>query len=426
MLLSYKLSTHQKNEDITLNSKALFSLAIGLQSPWKLTDVDFVEENGQRILRIDIGFEKGTRFPDPQAGSLCPVHDTVERKWRHLNFFEHTCYIHCQVPRMRTPSGKVKQVAVPWAREGSGFTMLFEAYSMMLIESEMPVNRVGKSLKENPNRIWTIFHHWVQRAYTRADHSQVEALGIDETSSKKGHNYVTVSVDMDARSVIHATEGKGSETMTAIREHLEDKGTPAGQISKVCIDLSPAFIRGVTDEFPAAQITFDRFHIKALLNKAMDEVRKSQRRQHQQLKGHKYTFLKSSGKLTGPQALQRNELLDLYPELGEAYRLKILFDDFWEMEDSQQAAGFLAFWCDMAIESGIKPFIKFAKTVCEHWNGILNYLESQMTNGILEGINSKIQLLKRRARGYRNTTNFIHMIYFTCGKLTFDYPQYST
>lgn len=409
-----------------MNSKELFSLAIGLQSPWKLNDVDFTVEDGQKILRIDIGFEKGARFVDPQGDGPCLVHDTVERRWRHLNFFEHTCYIHCNVPRIVTGTGKVKQVEVPWARKGSGFTMLFEAYSMMLIESEMPVSRVGKALKEYPNRIWTIFHHWVRRAYGQADHSQVVALGIDETSSKKGHNYVTVGVDMDSRRVIHATEGKASDTITAIKDHLENKGTPPEQISRVCIDLSPAFIRGVTDEFPSAQITFDRFHVKALLNKAMDEVRKSQRRQHQQLKGHKYTFLKAAGKLTGPQSLQRNELIDLYPELGEAYRLKVLFDDFWMMEDPQQAQGFLAFWCDMATESAIKPFMKFAKTVCAHWNGILNYIESKMSNGILEGINSKIQLIKRRARGYRNTTNFINMIYFTCGKLSFDYPQYST
>lgn len=125
-------SNQQLKEDIPLNSKELFSLALGLQFPWKLNDVDFAEENSKKILRIDIGFEKGAKFADPQDGTPSPVHDTVKRQWRHLNFFEHTCYIHCKVPRIRTTSGRVKQVAVPWAREGSGFTMLFEAYGMML------------------------------------------------------------------------------------------------------------------------------------------------------------------------------------------------------------------------------------------------------------------------------------------------------
>jgi len=409
-----------------MNSKELFSMALGLQHPWKLNNVDFVSEEGEKVLRIDIGFEKGATFSDPDSGEPCPVHDTMERRWRHLNFFEHTCYIHCKVPRVKRADGTVKQVDVPWARKGSGFTMLFEAYSMMLIEYEMPVNRVGKAMGEYPGRIWTIFDHWVGRAYSKADHSQVEQLGIDETSSRKGHSYLTVAVDMDERRVIHVTEGKGAATIEAIKDYLETKQAPPPQISQVCIDLSPAFISGVESWFPNAQITFDRFHVKALLNKAMDEVRKQERRRHVALKGHKYTFLKSSKQLTEDQSVQRHALIELYPQLGEAYRLKELFDDFWGMKTQQEARSFLAFWCDMAQDSEIAPFMMFVKTVKKHWNGILNYITSRLTNGILEGINSKIQLIKRRARGYRNTRNFINMIYFTCGKLQFDYPHRST
>jgi transposase len=409
-----------------MNSKDLFSMALGLQHPWKLNQVDFVTEADEKILRIDIGFEKGAKFSDPDSGEPSPVHDTMERRWRHLNFFEHTCYIHCKVPRVRCADGKVKQTDVPWARKGSGFTMLFEAYSMMLIEYEMPVNRVGKTMREYPNRIWTIFDHWVGQAYEKADHSQVEQLGVDETSSRKGHSYITIGVDMDERRVIHATEGKGAATIESIKDYLETKQTPPEQISQVCIDLSPAFISGVEAYFPNAQITFDRFHVKALLNKAMDEVRKQERRRHVALKGHKYTFLKSPKQLTEAQSVQRHALIELYPQLGEAYRLKELFDDFWTMKTPQEACGFLAFWCDMVKESEIAPFMKFVNTVKTHWDGILNYITSKLTNGILEGINSKIQLIKRRARGYRNITNFINMIYFTCGKLQFDYPYRST
>jgi transposase len=246
-----------------MNSKELFSMALSLQHPWRLNNVDFIEEDGQKVLRINIGFEKGAKFSDPDTGRSCPVHDTLERRWRHLNFFEHTCYIHCNVPRVTCSDGKVKQVDVPWARKGSGFTMLFEAYSMMLIEYEMPVNRVGKAMREYPNRIWTIFDHWVGQAYKKADHSQVTQLGVDETSSRKGHSYITIGVDMDERRVIHATEGKGADTIESIKDYLETKQTPPEQISQVCIDLSPAFISGVESYYPKAQITFDRFHVKA-------------------------------------------------------------------------------------------------------------------------------------------------------------------
>ena len=308
-------------------------MALALEYPWKLNNVDFIEEDGQKVLSIDIGFEKGAKFSDPDTGEPCPVHDTMERRWRHLNFFEHTCYIHCKVPRVICNDSKVKQVGVPWARKASGFTMLFEAYSMMLIECEMPVNRVGETMREYPNRIWTIFDHWVGQAYKKADHSQVTQLGVDETSSRKGHSYITTGVDMDERRVIHATEGKGADTRESIKDYLEIKQTPSEQISQVCIDLSPAFISGVECYFPDAQITFDRFHVKALGNKAMDEVRKSERRRHVELKGHKYTFLKSAKQLTEAQSVQRHALVELYPTLGEAYRLKELFDDFLDHED---------------------------------------------------------------------------------------------
>lgn len=407
-----------------MNSKEIFKMALGLEEPWQIDDIRFTTENGKKVLEISLGFKRGHRFIDPESRQACGVHDTLERTWRHLNFFEHECYLKCSVPRIRTLDGKVKQVSIPWAREGSGFTLLFEAFSMLLIESEMPVNKVGKVVNEYPNRIWTFFRYWVSIAYAKADHSGITRLGIDETSAKKRHNYITVGVDMDNRSVIHATEGKGADTITAIKEHLEQKGTTASEIDQVCIDLSPSFISGVVKEFPDAAITFDRFHVKKLLNKAMDEVRKKERRSHELLKGHRYTFLMANSRLSQRLREQRDALIDLYPVLGEAYRLKELFDDFWEMDNVQDAAGFLAFWCDQVHEAGIQPFIKFSNTIKAHWSGIVNYIESRMTNGILEGINSKIQLIKARARGFRNTSNFISMIYFNCGKLNFDYPQY--
>lgn len=409
-----------------MNSKEIFSLALGIESPWRLNEVLLKKEHGKKTLEIDIGFERGHKFNDPVSENECPVHDTIERRWRHLNFFEHECYLKCNVPRIITAEGKVKQVQVPWSREGSGFTLLFEAFSMLLIESEMPVNKVGKLVAEYPNRIWTFFNYWISIAYKKADHSEVKTLGIDETSAKKGHDYVTIGVDMENRNVVHATQGKGADTITAIKDHLESKGTPAAQIEQVCIDLSPSFISGVTKEFENATITFDRFHVKQLLNKAMDEVRKKERQSHQLLKGHKYTFLKANKRLTQRQKQARDELIELYPVLGEAYRLKELFDDFWDMENKEDAAGFLAFWCDLVQEAGIHPFIKFSNTVKAHWSGIVNYIDTRINNGVLEGINSKIQLAKSRARGYRNTRNFINMIYFICGKLKFDYPQYLT
>jgi transposase len=409
-----------------MNSTHLFSLALGLQAPWQVTDINFSEDklSQKKELHLHIGFSVGSRFPNG-AGVACPVHDTVEREWQHLNFFEHHCYVHCAVPRITTSEGKVATVVVPWARPGSGFTLMFEAFAMALIEREMPMNRVGEILGVNPHRIWTLFNYWMDKARSADDPSDITRLGVDETSSKKGHKYVTLGVDLDASRVIHVTEGKGKSTLKKIQQHLADKGVPKEQVTELSMDLSPAFIAGAAESFPSANITFDRFHVVKLLNEAMDKVRRLERKEHDELKGQKYTFLKNEKNLNAKQKTKRDELVQLYPTLGEAYRLKVLFNDLWTMPDKQAATTFLTQWCDEVTQTKIPAMIQFSNTVKSHWSGIIHFIESHITNGILEGINSKVQLAKRRARGYRKTDNFINMIYFLCGKLKFDYPLYS-
>jgi transposase len=409
-----------------MNSDALFGMALGLQAPWQITGVSFKAEDGARNeLHLQIGFITGSEFKD-EAGVDCAVYDTIERKWQHLNFFEHHCFLHCKVPRITTSEGKVRTVDVPWARAQSGFTLLFEAFALALIEREMPVNRVAEILGVNPQRIWTVFDHWVGRARANDDPSEMTRLGVDETSSKKGHSYVTIGVDLDVSRVIHATEGKGQQCMKSIAQHLTSKGVPPEQIEQLSMDLSPAFIAGAAKSFPKAHITFDRFHVVKLLNEAMNKVRMDERKEHAALKNHKYTFLKNKDALSDKKRLALEEMITLYPTLGAAYRLKELFNDLWTMPDKPTANAFLSDWCAQVEQAKIPAFQKFANTLKAHWSGIIHFVESNMTNAILESINSKIQLAKRRARGFRNINNYINMIYFLCGKLTFSYPRYFT
>jgi transposase len=406
-----------------MNSEQIFQLALGLVEPWYVSKAEFLDGESHKELHLTISYQSGY-FVNSEGKST--VHDCVERSWRHQNFFEHKCYIKCKIPRVITADGSVIQTSVPWAREGSGFTLLFEAFSMLLIEKEMPVNKVGQVVGEYPNRIWTIFNYWMKIAYSDADHSGITTLGIDETSSKKGHDYITIAVDMKTSRVVHATEGKGADTIAKIADYLEFKGTKRKDIEQVCIDLSPSFISGVESQFPNAEVVFDRFHVKALLNKSMDDLRKEELKSHAILKGQKFLFLKNDNNLTIRQQIQKNISLETLPRLGKAYRLKVLFDDFWTIKSPEEAQGFLAYWCDMAKEALLPQFEKFAKTVLSHWQGITNYSKYHITNGILEGTNSKIQLAKARARGYRNKKNFINMIYLIAGKLKFNYPRYST
>jgi len=403
------------------NSVDIFSIALGLQEPWYIKEVLFNKENFQ--LDIHLGFTKGYKFK-MDDGLEYTAHDTVERSWQHLNFFQYKCYLHAKVPKVKQSDGKVVTQQVPWARKGSGFTLLFEAFSMLLIENEMPVNKAAKVLQVYPNRIWNIFNYWVSIAHNEDVIGELDKVGFDETSVKKGHNYVTTMVDLEERRVLYVTPGKGSDCIEKSVNYLKEKEVDIDKINQVCIDMSPSFISGCVNHLPDAAITFDKFHVTKEVNKAMDELRQLERKGNDMLKGHKYTFLKN--KLTVKIQEERDLLMEMYPKLGEGYRLVQLFKDFWDIQDKEEAEGYLAFWCDIAKESKIFPFQKAVKTIQAHWSGIVNYIESRINNGILEGINSKIQLAKKRARGFRNINNFINMIYFTCGKLKFNYPLYLT
>lgn len=403
------------------NSEQIFAIALGLQEPWKIKEVIFNKETS--CLDIHLEFVKGHKFKIDNDNKNT-AHDTVSRTWQHLNFFQHKCYLHAKVPRVKHPNGKIKTQEVPWSRKGSGFTLLFEAFAMLLIENEMPVNKVAEVVQVYPNRLWTIFNYWISIAHQKDVIKDLDKVGFDETSIKKGHNYITTMVDLKERRILFATKGKGAKCIEKSVDYLKEKQVAPDSIKQVCIDMSPAYISGCGKYLPKADITFDKFHVMKEINKAMDELRKLERVGNDLLKTHKYTFLKN--KVSPKIKEERDLLLEMYPKLGEGYRLKHLFKDFWDIQDKQEAEGYLAFWCDIAEDSGIFSFQKAVNTIKAHWSGIINYIESKINNGILEGLNSKIQLAKKRARGYRNITNFINMIYLICGKLKFDYPLYLT
>lgn len=400
-------------------------MALGLNKPWEITNVEFEEvSSGVRELHIHIDFERGYKFKS-NNGESSTAYDTVNKSWQHLNFFQHRCYLHARVPRIKSKDGKVNIVEVPWARPGSGFTLMFEAYAMLLIESEMPVSKVSRTIGVTAPRVWRVFDFWIERAYSADKLSEVRHVGIDETSSKKGHRYVTQFVDLEEKRTIFVTAGKDAQTIERFVEELEKKDGVKENIELISMDMSPAFISGSMTHLPGAQIVFDKFHLVQSLNKALDEVRKLERKGNEMLKGHRYTILKKYENLSKAKKSELDSLLPLYPKLGEAYRLRELFMDVFEVSDPEEAKGYLWYWCEKALDAGIQPFTKLVNMIKAHWRGIVAYFDSKVTNGVLEGINSKIQLAKRRARGFRDTNNFINMIYFIAGKLKFDYPRYS-
>lgn len=348
------------------------------------------------------------------------------REWKHLNFFEHECYLRCRVLRIKTGEHTIEKVSVPWARRGSGFTMLMEAYMMLLVEKERPVSYVSDTEKETQPRVWRVFDYWVTCSVEGMDLSRVRHIGVDETSYRKGHRYITQFVNDDTRMTVFVTEGRDAETFRAFVEHLEKHGGRAENIRVVSMDMSKAFMLGCKTYLPKAEIVFDRFHVVKCCNEAIEDVRKSVRSTHPFTAYEKYTLLSRADNLNAARHFLLADLTEDCREIATAYMFKESFSDLYNSHDSQMAEGYLAYWCDMTEDSGLAPFLKFASTVRKHWQGITAFFRhGRLNNGLLEGINSKVQLARRRARGFLNLQNFIHMIYLVAGKLNISHPLYS-
>jgi transposase len=394
----------------------LFQMALGLFPPWLVERCTF--DPDEKRLDIFIDFSRGGEFACPECGRLgCKAYDTQDKTWRHLNFFEHVTYLHVRTPRVECLDCGVRVVPVPWAREGSGFTLLFEAF-ILAMAKEMPINAVARLVGEHDTRIWRILHHYVEQARGEQDYSKVTTIGLDETSSKRGHNYVTVFVDMDRSKVLFATPGKDAATLTAFKEDLESHGGCSGHIKDACCDMSPAFIRGIEDTFENSSITFDKFHVIKVINEAVDEVRRSEQKTRPELKKTRYAWLKNPENLTKKLQAVIDELnvKKMNLKTSRAYQIKLTFQDVYD-QPSQRAEAFLKRWYFWATHSRLQPIIDAARTIKRHWAGVLQWFESKINNGVLEGINSLIQAAKAKARGYRSTRNLITIIYLIAGKL---------
>ena len=403
-----------------MDQEQLFSLALGLVPPWLVDGVTFSAREKRLDLHID--FPRGSRFPCQVCGRECPVHDTVESQWRHLDFFQHAAYLHARVPRVKCPEHGVHQVPVPWARQGSGFTLLFEALLMTLVR-EMPVRAVARLVREHDTRVWRVIDHYVTRARQRVDMAGVRAVGLDETSNRRGHEYITLFVDLPAKRLLFATPGKDAHTVQAFAEDLTAHGGGPKAIEEVSMDLSPAFQKGVAEHLPKARITFDRFHLMKLVNEAVDRVRRSEALSQPDLKKTRWLWLKNDRKLKVKQKEQLQELLkDQNLKTAQAYQFRLTFQDIFTIKNRHQGATLLKAWMENAKDSGLPPMVKVAYTIMNHWDGVLRWFESQITNGILEGFNSLIQSAKAKARGYRTHKNFINMAYLILGKLDLRLP----
>jgi transposase len=413
-----------------MDTNTLFRAALGLAAPWEVESVAFDPKGaeGRGQLDIRLTFPRGSRFPCPDCGEPSPAHDTSEQRWRHLDFFQHEAYLVAPLPRSACPRHGVLTVSVPWARDGSGFTLLFEAY-VMFMAPEMPMRALARAVREHDTRLWRLVKDHVEEARERVDMSHVREIVVDETSQAKGHEYVTLFVapGQEKAQVLFVADGRKNGVFGEFVQDLEAHGGSPSKVRDVCMDMSEAFQKGAADFLPGAKITFDRFHVVKLVNEAVDEVRRTEQASQPDLKGSRYTWIKNPANLTYEQFATFKKLHRRNLDTVDAYHMRLNLQDMWKLPSEKVARAYLLKWCKWVRSKakkrpGLAPMLRVAKTIRSKFDGILHYFRRRLTSGVIEGINSIVQAARARARGYRNPETYKTIIYLIAGRLRFNLP----
>jgi transposase len=401
-----------------VDEKLLFASALNLAKPWYVSGTRF--DAATRSLTISIDFTAGSRFGHPAAAGEHPVHDTQTKRYRHLNFFEHECFLEVRVPRIKLPDGRVLLVEPQWAGKLSGFTLLFEALVLTLCR-QMPFAAVARLVGESWHRVHAICARYVDLAVAELDLSATRALAIDETSYRRGHTYLTLAADAEQRKVVFVTEGRRVEAISALAGHLSAHQATPGQIESVSIDMSPSYIRGVTDHLPNARITFDKFHVIAQASFALDRTRRREQKTDPDLKGLRWALLKDRSRLPREQRCDLDALIACATSKRTA-RAWLYRENLREILDRKQVnvvAALLKQWCANVMRSKVEPMKDVARMIRRHFDGILAWSQTRQTNGFLEAINGLFQAAKRKARGYTRVDTMRTVIFLIAGKLDF-------
>ena len=215
---------------------------------------------------------------------------------------------------------------------------------------------------------------------------------------------------------------KDKATVKAFEEDFIAHGGVPDAVTQACSDMSPSFISGITEYLPNADITFDKFHIVKIINEGVDAVRREEVVDNDILKKTRYIWLKNEKNLTAKQKETVLSINKLNLKTTRAYQIRLNFQSLFSQPDRASGEAFLKTWYYWATHSRLPPMIKAAKTIRAHWDGVLNWFDSHLTSGFIEGMNGLIQAAKSRARGYRSDRNMITIAYLLGAKLKFDLP----
>jgi transposase len=347
------------------------------------------------------------------------MHDKRPRKWRHLDTCQLNTIIEADVPRIRCEEHGVKLVNVPWAERGSLQTLLFEAIVLKWLEVA-PMSSVAERMSIDWDTALRIQHRAVERGLERRGPVAPVDVTVDETSEKKGHNYLTIV--SEGSRVIHVEAGRDKESIDAFWKTLSPKALDG--IRSVSMDLWKPYRTSTLDHLPdaASKVCLDRFHVAGYFGKAVNDVRKKEHRDlaavgDETLKGTKYDWLHTSAKIDNRGRRNFMEIARSALKTARAWALKEMAHGLWSYIYIGVAEKEWTKLLSRMARSRLDPVIKLAKSLREHLWMILNAIRLGANSGIAEGNNSRIQKVKKMACGFRNTENFKMAVYFHLGGL---------
>lgn len=405
----------------------LFETILGLQAPWHIARVA-LDTSGERV---DLWVEHTTdaRWTCPVCGEAAPGHDhAAERVWRHLDTCQYQTFLHARVPRVRCATHGVKQVRVPWADARSRFTLLLERLIIDLILQCSTVTGACRIARISWDEAFGVMQRAVRRGRARKRATPTAYVGVDEKAFRKGQRYHTIVCDLEARTVDFVANDRRAESLATYYRSLTSEQRAA--LKAVAMDMWPAYIRATCDELPAGatKIVFDRFHIMREMTRAVDTVRKQEHRtllrEHgtSPLTGTKYLWLYGQERLPADRTAAFAALQAQHLKVGRAWAIKEALRDLWTYRQGAAVRRFFTRWYGWAIRSRLDPVKQVARMLHRHRDGVLRYVQHPITNGVAEGLNSKIMSIKRKAGGFRNAAHFTTAIYFHCGGLDL-YPR---
>jgi len=408
-----------------MDDRTLYATILGIALPWEVDRVEL--DDGAKAVHVWLEARSGTTFACPECQTISPLHDHVERSWRHLDTCQYETRLHARVPRVDCAEHGVKTVPVPWATAHSRFTMLFERLAIAWLKEATPAavaRRLGLTWEEANG----IVERAVRWGLARRTSVAGCRLGIDEHSYLKHFQFVTMVVDLDEQTVLHVADDRSAETLAGYFESLSIDERLA--IEAIAMDMWDPYRRTVRDYVPDGdtKIVFDKFHVMRHVTEARDQVRRREQRAlrkrgDRRLTGTKFLWLKNQvGRhdFTAASRRQFRRLRASTLKSARAWAMKEAFRHIWDYRSIPAARAFFDRWQAWAVRSRLKPMIHVAGIIRRHLENILNYITHRITNAVTEGLNAKIQWIKYSSRGFRDRERFKRAIYFHCGGLDLD------